>query len=93
MTPVHGLAINSFVILNWNELLPAAIASLSPLRREIVTYILEQRGGRRPSYAHALRTWSLDRQQFDIEILAMYSDIRQYLRRHGLGASSDLEFV
>ena len=81
------------MILNWSEVLPAAIASLSPLRQEIVTYILEQRRGRRPSYSHALAAWSLDREQFDIELQAVYSDIRHHLGRYGLGASSDLEFV
>jgi hypothetical protein len=84
--------LNPFVILNWNELLASAIASLSPLGREIITYILEQREGRRPSYSHALAAWSLDRAQFDIELRAMYSDIRQYLRRYGVGTTSDLEF-
>jgi hypothetical protein len=81
------------MLFDWSEVLSAAIASLSPLRQEIVMYILGQRGGRRPSYSHALATWSLDRKQFDIELLAVYSDIRQYLRRYGLGSSSDLEFV
>jgi hypothetical protein len=80
------------VILNWSEVLPAAIASLSPLRQEIVMYILGQRGGRRPSYAHALAAWSIDRKQFDIEVQAVYSDIRHFLRRYGLDSSSDLGF-
>jgi len=81
------------MLFDWSDILPAAIASLSPLRKEIVMYILEQRGGGRPGYAHALRKWNLDRKQFDIEVQAAYSDIRHYLRRYGLGASSDLESV
>ncbi len=84
--------INLHMLLDWSDILPAAIASLSPLRQEIVIYILRQPGRQRPSYAHALRTWSLDRKQFDIELHAAYSGIRQYLRRYGLDASSDLQF-
>jgi hypothetical protein len=89
---VGSADINVLVLFDWSDILPHAIGSLSPLHREIVTYILNRPGRRRPPYTHALREWNLDRDQLDAEMEAAYRGIRQFLRRQGISNSSDLEF-
>lgn len=66
------------MIFDWTDILPAAIASLPPLQRDIVLHILNQRGPRRP-YTHALRNWNLDRRELDAEIDTAFDAIRRYL--------------
>ena len=79
------------IIYEWQEILPVAILSLNPLHRDIVKYVMNQPGKRRPSYKHAQTTWNLDRDQFDAELRYAYRAIRQYLRRFGLTNSRELE--
>ena len=89
--PVHDAAINPLVIFAWNEILPAAIETLPPLRRELVGYVMGQPGKQRLSYAYAMRTWGLSREQFTVELQSAYSAIRLYLGRHGITNAADLE--
>ena len=84
---------SSVIILDWQEILPVAIQTLSPFHRELVRYVMSQPGKRRPSYKHALEMWGLGREQFDIELRYAYSAIRLYLAGHGLTTSGDLDLV
>ena len=79
------------MIYAWSEILPAAIERLPPLQREILMYVTSQPGKRRPSYAYALKTWGLGREQFDAELGSAISAIRLYLGRFGVTAVTDLE--
>ena len=81
------------MVLYWNEILPAAIESLPPLHREIITYIMNLPGKQRRSYKHALEEWNLSRDEFDAEVEYAYSALRRHLRRHGLVNSGDLEML
>lgn len=72
-------------------MLPAAIESLSPLHRDILMQMMNVPGKRRLSYAHASRTWGLNREQFDAEIGKAVYAIRLYLRRFGITSAADLE--
>ena len=44
----------------WDEILPTAIRSLTPLHQEIIGHLMTRPGRQRPSSAHAVRTWGLD---------------------------------
>jgi len=79
------------VIFTWEQILPSAVRSLPQLHQEIVAYLITQPGKKRLSYAHALETWNLDREQFDRELASALHAIRQYLRRWGIGGAGDLE--
>jgi hypothetical protein len=76
----------------WDEILPAAIEPLPPLHREILMYVMDQPGKRRPSYAYANERWGLTRAEFDAELGEAYASVRQHLRRYGLDSAYDLEF-
>ena len=82
---------SSVIIFEWHQILPAAIESLSPLHRDIVTYIINLPGKRRPSYRHAQETWSLDREHFDIELRYAYEAIRLHLLKFGVSKIADLD--
>ncbi len=78
------------MLFRWDQILPTAIESLSPLHRDILLYVMNVPG--RPTYKYAAETWKLSHQQFDAELEAAYCAIRHHLRRYGISASSDLEF-
>ncbi|MCZ2154060.1 MAG: hypothetical protein LC114_09205 [Bryobacterales bacterium] len=75
----------------WKQILPSAIESLSPLHRELVSYVMALPGTKRPSYLHAKTAWTLSREQFDTELEVALSTIRLFLRRYGLENTADLE--
>lgn len=75
----------------WDQVLPAAIETLPPLHQELVSYLLSLPGKRKPSYVQAKKVWSLDRQQFDLELGLALAGIRQHLRRFGIRSADDLE--
>jgi hypothetical protein len=76
----------------WNEVLPAAIESLPRLDVEIVVYVMNLPGKRRPAYIHAMKSWGLCREEFDRELAAAFDGIRLHLwQRHGIKAPTDLE--
>lgn len=79
------------IFTTWDQILPSAIDSLPPLHREIVICVMGQPGKRRLSYAHAMQTWNLDRDQFDRELGCALDAIRRYLRRFGIVDAADLE--
>ncbi len=84
--------INPIMIFRtWDEILPAAIENLAPLKKEIVLAILNQPGKRKLSYAEAKQRWDLDRKEFDRELAAAFDGLRRYLSRFGLNAASDLQ--
>lgn len=79
---------------HWDEVLPAAIKSLPRLHIEVVVYVMNLPGKRRPAYIHAMESWGLSREEFDRERAAAFDGSRLYLRqRLGVTAPSDLEFV
>ncbi len=80
------------MLTSWQELLPSALDDLNPLHRDILSYIMNLPGKQRISYAHAERTWSLDRATFDAEVAYACSSVRQRLKRYGLTGSGDLDF-
>jgi hypothetical protein len=82
--------INPIMIFAWAEILPTAIERLPPLHREILMYVMNQPGKRRPSYAYASERWGLTRAEFDVELAEAYASVRQYLRRYGLDSADDL---
>jgi hypothetical protein len=77
--------------LYWDEILPAAVASLPLLHREILTYVMSIPGRRRISFAHAMRTWNLDRGAFDAELGLALAAVRHQLRRIGVTSAGDLD--
>ncbi|MCZ2152984.1 MAG: hypothetical protein LC114_03615 [Bryobacterales bacterium] len=79
------------MIFTWDQILPSAVESLPPLHQEIVMYLMAQPGKKRLSYAHAMKTWGLDREQFDRELGNALGAMRRYLRRLGLRSACDLE--
>ena len=81
------------IISDWHELLPFAIQSLNPFHQALVGYVMNQPGKRRPSYKHALNTWSLDRDQFDGELADAFRFLRIYLKRLGITKSDDLDIL
>ena len=82
--------IGTLKFTTWDQILPSAIDSLPPLHREIVAYLMAQPGRKRLSYSHVLKTWNLDREQFDRELESALHAIRQYLRRFGIVNAADL---
>jgi hypothetical protein len=75
----------------WSDIFTAAIQTLTPLHREIVTKTMQIPGKRtRLFYREALNLWSLDRKGFDIQREAAFEAVRLYLLRHGLTAQHDL---
>jgi hypothetical protein len=79
---------------HWQEILPAVIENLSPLHRDIVMYLMNLPGKRKPAYSHAKQTWSLSRDQFDGELEDAFAAIRDQLKQQcAITSSSDLKFV
>jgi hypothetical protein len=72
------------VITTWNDILPDAIRSLTPLHQEIVLYIMNLPGRRKPSGVYATKTWNLSREQFFNEFEYTVNEIRRYLEQQGL---------
>ena len=79
------------MIFDWSQILPNAIESLPSLQRELVCYVMAIPGKKRTSYTLAKKTWALDRDQFDIELVSAFAAIRLYLLRYGIDSPSDLE--
>ena len=81
------------ILFEWQEIIPTAMQTLNPFHRVLVCYVMNQPGKRRPSYKHALKTWSLDRDQFDRELANAFCALRIYLKRLGVTNSADLDIV
>jgi hypothetical protein len=79
------------MVFAWTEILPAAIRSLPPLHQEIVRHVMEIPGTKGRSYAHARRTWNLDRNGFNLELGCALAALRLYFRRYGITSAADLE--
>lgn len=90
-TMFHLAVINSSMIFQWDEILQPAIETLPSLHQEIVIYVMEQPGKRKPTYKHARATWNLDRDQFDRERAYAFGALRRYLNRFGLTKTGDLK--
>jgi hypothetical protein len=89
-TAHESLDINHHVITSWNQILPDAIRSLRPLHQEIVLYVMNLPGKRRPSGAYAAQVWRLSREDFFDELRYAFSEIQFYLELHGIKNSGDL---
>ena len=82
------------MLTHWQEVVPAAIENLNPLHRDIVTYLMDLPGKRKPAYSHAKQTWNLSRDQFDRELEDAFAAIRDQLKQQcAITRSSDLKFV
>jgi hypothetical protein len=78
------------VITTWNEILPIALCSLTPKHREMIGYMMNLPGRRKPSGLYAKEVWNLSRDQFFTELGYALDEIRRYLKRHGLTDPGDL---
>jgi hypothetical protein len=81
------------MVFEWKELLPVAIQSLNPLHRQLVRYVMNVPGRRKPAYTYAKLTWNLDRDQFDRELTDALRTLRIYLKMQGLTSAADLGSV
>jgi hypothetical protein len=79
------------MISYWEEVLPAALKDLKPLHQELLTYIANLPGKRRPTYCHAQKTWSLNKKQFKDEVQAALAALRESLKRRGIYTVADLD--
>ena len=52
---------------------------------------MEIPGTKGRSYAHARRTWNLDRGSFNRELGCALAALRLYFRRYGITSAADLE--
>jgi hypothetical protein len=78
------------MITAWNQIVPDAIRNLKPLHQEIVFYVMNLPGKRKPSGAYTKTAWRLSRDQYFTELGYALDEIRLYLQRHGLTAPGDL---
>ena len=78
-------------IFDWNQILPSAIQDLSPLHRDILGYIANLPGRRKPSFSHSVKTWGLNRDEFIYELDVALTHIRANLKRSGVHKFSDLD--
>lgn len=83
--------LNVRVITHWQQNLPEALESLTPLHCETLIYVMGLPGKREPAYSHAKQPWSLNREQFDRERKSCVR--RHQLKRYAFFRSTDLEFV
>ena len=82
--------INVVMLLDWHDILPAAIRSLTPLHQEIITHLMNRPGKQRPSCTYAAKNWGIDRDTFEVELQSAFLALRQYMKRYGLTGLSDL---
>jgi hypothetical protein len=71
--------------------LPIALKDLKPFHQELIGYVVNLQGKRRPTYTHARRTWGLDKNEFDLNLHAAFSAVRDSLKRRGIRQLADLE--
>jgi hypothetical protein len=79
------------MIFEWTEVLPTALNDLNPFHRELVEYIASLQGKRRPTHTHAKKTRSLSKEQFNAELHAALSALRDSLKRRGIFKVADLD--
>lgn len=79
------------MLFDWTEILPAAVLDLSPLRQEICSYLLSLTGKQKPGYTHAMKTWGLKKNDFDNELAATMTELRNNLNRRGVHRFQDLD--
>lgn len=82
--------LNLSMLTTWTEILPDAIRSLRPLHQEIILYIMNLPGHRKPTNVYAMKTWNLGREQFFHELGYALDEIRRYLGQHGITRPDDL---
>jgi hypothetical protein len=75
----------------WEEVLPTALKDLKPFHQEIIGYIANVPGKRRPTYTHAKKTWSLNKEQFNHELQSALSALHDSLKRRGVYRLADLD--
>jgi hypothetical protein len=83
--------INPYMILTWNEVLPAAMRDLSPKQQEIVSYMTSLPGKQKPSPTYISETWNLTRDEFDAELAAALMTVKEGLKRRGIHRYADLD--
>jgi hypothetical protein len=79
------------MIFDWNDILTAAILTLPPLHRDILTRTMDLPCKRkRLFYSEAMAMWQLERDEFDRERNAAIESVRQYLIQQGVTCPGDL---
>lgn len=79
------------MIFDWTEVLPTALKDLKPVHQEIIGYIANLQGKRRPTYTHAKKTWNLDRDEFTSELNSALLALRNALQRRVIHRLDDLD--